>query len=111
MPRFSILAHDHPSPHWDLFLESGDVLRSWRLLAPLAAGAAVPAEPTGDHRLLYLVYEGPVSGDRGSVTRVDGGPFIWETDSPEHVVVGVAGTRFTGRLTLFYGPDGWSCRF
>jgi hypothetical protein len=111
MPRFSILAHDHPLPHWDLFLEAGDVLRSWRLVAPLAAGVIVPAEPTGDHRLLYLDYEGPVSADRGSVTRVDGGAFVWETDSPEQAVVRIAGMRFTGRLTLLRGPEAWSCRF
>jgi DNA polymerase Ligase (LigD) len=111
MPRFSILAHDHPAPHWDLFLEAGEVLRSWRLLAPLAAGAVVPAEPTGDHRLLYLDYEGPVSGDRGSVTRVDSGTFIWETNSPEHVVVRIAGKQVSGRLALLHRPDGWSCRF
>lgn len=111
MPRFSVLAHDHPAPHWDLFLEAGDALRSWRLLAPLAAGVVVPAKPTGDHRLLYLDYEGPVSGDRGSVTRVDGGTFTWETDSLEHLVVRIAGTRFVGRLTLDRGPDGWTCRF
>jgi hypothetical protein len=111
MPRFSILAHDYPAPHWDLFLETGDVLRSWRLLLPLADGVAVPAEPTGDHRLLYLDYEGPVSGGRGSVTRVDGGTFAWEADSPGRVVVRVAGTPFTGRLTLVRGPGGWTCRF
>jgi len=111
MPRFSILAHDHPAPHWDLFLETGNVLRSWRLLQPLAAGTVVPAQPTGDHRLLYLDYEGPVSGDRGSVTRVDGGNFNWETDSTEHVAVRIAGGRFAGWLTLLRGPDGWSCRF
>ena len=67
MPRFAILAHDHPAPHWDLFLEAGPVLRSWRLLAPLGREAPVPAEPAADHRLLYLEYEGPVSGERGSV--------------------------------------------
>jgi DNA polymerase Ligase (LigD) len=111
MPRFSILAHDHPVPHLDLFLEAGGVVRSWRLLAPLAAGAVVLAEPTGDHRLLYLDYEGPVSGDRGSVTRVDGGTFIWEADSPEHLVVRIKGTRFAGRLILLRGAAGWTCRF
>src|SRR5262245_27935210 len=111
MSHFSILSHDYPTPHWDLFLEAGDVLCSWRLLAPLAAGVVVPAQPTGDHRLLYLNYEGPLTGDRESVTRVDGGTFIWETDSLEHVVVRIVGTRFAGRLILVSKPDGWTCRF
>lgn len=110
MPRFAVLAHDYPTPHWDLFLESGPVLRSWRLLAPLAAGAEVPAEPTAEHRLLYLDYEGPVSGGRGTVNRVDAGTFEWQLDSPAHVVVRLAGSRFSGLLTLSQRPAGWSIR-
>jgi hypothetical protein len=80
-------------------------------MAPLEAGVAVRAEPAGDHRLLYLDYEGPVSGGRGTVARVDGGTFTWEIDYPEHLTVRVAGTRFAGRLTLLRGPEGWTCRF
>src|SRR4051794_8490712 len=54
MPRFVILEHDHPVLHWDFMLEVGDVLRTWRLAAPPAAGMTVPAEPSFDHRKLYL---------------------------------------------------------
>jgi DNA polymerase ligase (LigD)-like protein len=110
MPRFAVLAHDHPSPHWDLFLEAGPVLRSWRLLAPLAAGAEIPAEPTPDHRLLYLDYEGPVSAGRGTVSRVDGGTFDWQLDLPDHVAVRLTGTGLSGLLTLRRSPAGWSAR-
>jgi hypothetical protein len=111
MPRFAILAHDHPAPHWDLFLEAGPVLRSWRLRSPLAPGAPVVAEPTADHRLLYLDYEGPVSGGRGTVTRVDAGSFTWETDEPDHLTFRVAGSRFVGGVTLARTAPGWSCTF
>jgi hypothetical protein len=110
MPRFAVLAHDHPTPHWDLFLESGPALRSWRLLAPLAVAAEVPAEPMADHRLLYLDYDGPVSGGRGTVIRVDAGTFEWQLDGPDRVVVLLAGTRFSGLLTVSQGPAGWSAR-
>ena len=111
MPRFAILAHDHPTPHWDLLLEAGPVLRSWRLLAELAAGTPVPAEPAADHRLLYLDYEGPVSGDRGSVRRVDAGSFAWESDTADRVIIAVAGSRFTGRLDLECVAGAWTCLF
>jgi hypothetical protein len=111
MPRFVILAHDHPAPHWDLLLEAGPVLRSWRLLAPLGAGAEVPAEPIPDHRLFYLDYEGPVSGGRGSVSRVDAGDFSWEEDTATRVVVSLAGTRFHGRLVVETRPTGYEARF
>jgi len=111
MPRFAILRHDHPVVHWDLFLESGQVLRSWRLLAPLVSDATVPAEPLGDHRLLYLDYEGPVSGGRGAVTRMDAGTFVWELDAADGVVVQLTGSAFRGRLELRAEPARWTCRF
>ena len=66
MSRFVILEHDYPVQHWDLMLEAGDVLRTWRLIAPPDKTQAVAAESLGDHRLAYLDYEGPVSGNRGS---------------------------------------------
>lgn len=76
MPRFVILSHDWPTPHFDLLLEADGVLKAWRLLAePLGP---VAAEPNFDHRLLYLDYEGPVSGNRGTVTRWDTGMFDGE---------------------------------
>ena len=111
MPRFTILAHDQPTLHWDLFLEAGPVLRSWRLLAPLAVGPAVSAEPTADHRLVYLDYEGPVSGGRGSVMRVDAGAFAWEANTPDRLAVRLTGQRFTGRLVLQRTGAEWSCTF
>ena len=111
MPRFAVLAHDHPAPHWDLFLEAGPVLRSWRILSPFPSERPVAAEPTADHRLLYLDYEGPVSGGRGTVTRVDAGTFTWQTDEPDHLVVWLNGAQFTGILTIQWTSAGWACDF
>jgi hypothetical protein len=106
MPRFVILAHDHPTPHWDLMLEAGPVLRSWRLAAPPTAGVAVAAEATPDHRLLYLDYEGPVSGGRGTVRRWDAGTFDW-LPSVGGVAVRLAGGRVAGVLRLEPVDGGW----
>jgi hypothetical protein len=107
MPRFAILEHNHPFPHWDLFLESGQTLRSWRLLQPLQAGVAVPVEPAADHRLMYLDYEGPVSSGRGKVTRVDAGTFTWEEDAAERLAVHLAGVHYKSRLVLTRKSGGW----
>jgi hypothetical protein len=82
VPRFVILAHDWPTPHWDLLLEAGPVLKAWRLLAEPGAGP-VPAEPNFDHRIAYLEYEGPVSGGRGTVTRWDAGTFDGDISGAE----------------------------
>jgi hypothetical protein len=112
MPRFVILTHDHPSPHWDLLLDAGAVLRAWRLAAPPADGAAVAAEASSDHRPMYLDYEGPVSGGRGGVSRWDGGTFAWEVGTVDRVRVRLAGGRLHGVLRLSRGQDGaWTCEF
>src|SRR5437588_507949 len=97
MPRFAILAHDHPTLHWDLFLEAGSGLRTWRLTAPPEDGIAISADAIGDHRLMYLTYEGPVSGGRGFVERWDEGSYDivqWETDRIDLIVTG---NRIGGR--------------
>jgi hypothetical protein len=81
MPRYVILAHDWPTPHFDLLLEAGGVFKSWRLLARPTPGTTVPATPNADHRLHYLDYEGPVGGDRGTVTRYASGEYEGEITS------------------------------
>ena len=105
MPRFVILRHETPSDsprgtHWDLMLEADGVLRTWALAGEPAAGEMIAAERLADHRLAYLEYEGPISGNRGSVTQCDGGSIEWIERSDEHVVVALQGMRFCGTLRL-----------
>jgi len=100
MSRFVILEHDHPVLHWDFMLEAGAVLRTWRLEAPPQPGWEVRAEPLSDHRLLYLDYEGPVSGNRGSVHRWDAGSFSWASDEPGRVAIRLDGARCRGPAEL-----------
>jgi hypothetical protein len=75
MPHFVVLTHDHPFLHWDLMVEQGDVLRTWRLKQPPDAEGPIVAEALPDHRLAYLDYEGPVRGGRGTVERWDAGTY------------------------------------
>ncbi len=105
MPRYVILEHDHPVLHWDLMLEAGDVLRTWRLAALPELGQAVAAEATFDHRLHYLDYEGPIRGNRGRVVRWDRGVFAWQLDSPEQLVVQLEGERLSGLVRLERGGE------
>jgi len=106
VPRFAVLEHDWPTRHWDLLLEEGPVLRAWRLLAEPGPGVTVPAEPNADHRLLYLDYEGPVSGGRGTVRRWDAGTFTWVTHETGRMVAEFHGWRLDGRFALgaTFGP-------
>ncbi len=100
MPRFVILEHDHPLLHWDLMLERGSVLRTWRLTAPPSAGHAIAAAVAFDHRLHYLDYEGPISGGRGSVVRWDRGTFTGRVEDESSIEVHLRGERLQGRLLL-----------
>jgi hypothetical protein len=112
MPRFVILDHDWPVPHWDLMLEVGDVLRTWRLASLPAAEQVSAAEAIGDHRLAYLTYEGPVSGDRGRVIAWDRGTFEWVEEGTELVVIVLQGERLRGTLRLQGKPGGgWEVAF
>ena len=74
MPRFVILQHETDAgSHYDLMLEVGGVLKTWSLSEPPEADREVACKSLPDHRLAYLDYEGPISGGRGSVTRLGSG--------------------------------------
>jgi hypothetical protein len=100
MPRFAILEHDRPRLHWDLFLEEGDHLRAWRLMEPPRADQTLTAESIADHRLIYLDYEGPVSGGRGEVHRWDGGDYVIQESDDVSLAIVLHGRRLRGNATL-----------
>jgi hypothetical protein len=110
VPRFVVLAHDWPTPHFDFLLEAGGVLRAWRLMAEPFAGAEIPAEPNVDHRLLYLDYEGPVSGDRGTVRRWDAGTFEWLVEEPDRVAIDLRGEKVSARAEWTRDEARWVFR-
>src|SRR4051812_41166798 len=108
MPRFVLLYHDCPPEyvrpsHWDLMLESGDMLRTWALAQlprqwhaartrtverggecpPLAAGNVVDARELADHRRDYLEFEGAICGQRGSVIRIEAGTYLMRGETAD----------------------------
>ncbi len=109
MPRFAILTHDHPSLHWDFLLEQGDSCLTWRLLKSPDLPGAIPTEAINDHRLFYLDYEGPVSGNRGEVTQWDAGTFEWLSPIellPDHCTLRLSGQRTNQIARLVRAADG-----
>jgi hypothetical protein len=112
MPRYVILDHDHPHQHWDFMLEDGTVLRTWRLATLPHDGGSTPATPLGNHRLLYLDYEGPVSGNRGRVVRWDAGTFTWLRDDRDHIEIYLEGTQLRGRVLLQHdAAEAWQLTY
>lgn len=105
MPRFVILRHEMPpgherGTHFDLMLEAGGVLRTWSLPELPAKGRIIQAEALPDHRLAYLDYEGPVSGNRGSVRRVDEGEYVMIEDSADLLEIRFSGKDLQDTLVL-----------
>jgi len=107
--RFVILHHRlENSEHWDLMLEQGDVLLTWQLpREPVDRSSfPIPARRIGDHRKAYLDYEGPLSGGRGEVRRVDAGAVRIDVASEGRFQISLTGSRLHGRFTLERAADG-----
>lgn len=78
----------------------GSPLASWRLLGdPGRSSFPIPAERIADHRNAYLTYEGPISGDRGSVRRIDAGDATLEFDTA-HARIALQGEHLRGKFEI-----------
>jgi len=111
MQRFVVLRHEPGSAsdrelHWDFMLEGESMLRTWALESEPAMGSSSAALELPDHRLDYLDYEGPVSGQRGSVTRFDRGTYTAIRQSDDELVIEVNGEQLRGTVTLRHRSDG-----
>lgn len=114
MLRFVILEHDHPFLHWDLLLETSavDLLRTWRLLVDPTTVGTISADPLPDHRRRYLDYEGPVSGDRGTVTRWDTGCYQCLSEADDgSLLLEFSGERWQGAACLEPAGSQWTFQF
>jgi hypothetical protein len=100
-----VLRHQTPDSgvHWDLMLEAEGALATWQL-------ARWPVEDQGEgesaweiarHRVAYLSYEGPISGGRGEVRRVDEGRYVRYEESAGMWEVIFSGKTLQGRWRLW----------
>ena len=71
-------------------------------------GKSHQADAQPDHRKFYLDYEGPVSNDRGNVSRWDAGTLQWLQVEPNHCVVRLDGERLRGIATLLKCEEAWT---
>lgn len=111
--RFVILHHVQSNgEHWDLMLESGDVLLTWQLEREPVDLSCLPiaANRIDDHRKAYLEYEGPLSHDRGCVRRVDSGTVKSLTQRPDGYELELTHGRLAGLLMLEHKEDHWILR-
>lgn len=116
MPRFVILFHELPpesdrASHWDLMLEDGDTLATWALEDSPAETKSTAAIALAPHRLRYLDYEGPVSNQRGHVTRWEHGTFEWLTREDNLVRVQLHGNQQSRVVRLEKQDNHWVAAF
>ncbi len=65
-------------PHYDLMLHHGEALATWQLTIPLSQipdDQEIIVRKIQDHRLIYLTYQGAISGGRGEIKRLERGDF------------------------------------
>jgi hypothetical protein len=88
--------------HWDLMLEHGDILKTWRLAAaPQQIGSEpIPAEKIVDHDVKFLTYQGPVNNGQGSVRIVDEGTIETLDETKETIRLHLLGKILSGEFVL-----------
>ena len=122
MPRFVILHHstensEHPrSSHWDLMFDDPaaddqSALRTWALEKPPSAGQLIQATPLPAHRRHYLDYEGPISGNRGTVRRWDAGEYECLEHKANSWRFHLVGRRVVADLCLRQEQGDWTAHF
>jgi hypothetical protein len=109
MPQFVILEHRHQGLHYDLMLEKDGVLLTWQFEQPPAGNPPRNCRRLPDHRLMYLNYEGPVSGNRGDVKVWDKGVLDLLSCSEKELHFKLRGNIIKGIfiLTCEAGPETW----
>lgn len=110
---FVVLEHaDAQGIHYDLMIDAGDALATWKCSLPPENAAAAPlsCRRIADHRRKYLDYEGSISGDRGRVRRHDQGVCTVHAREPGGWRVAFQGRRLAGLFDLVstgQGDDQW----
>jgi hypothetical protein len=105
MPRFVILhhvvaAHSGRSTHWDFMIETDNTLKTWSLDEEPGYDRVISAVRIADHRREYLDYEGPLSQDRGNVTRFDHGSYTLISEDDTGLLLEMRGSRLQGIVEL-----------
>ncbi len=100
------------SVHWDLMLESGDALQTWRLETNPAevVSHSVEAAKIFDHPLKFLTYEGPVNQGKGQVKIADAGTYTAINEDDKSFELDFNGRILKGKFTMTCIKDD-KCQF
>ncbi len=116
--RFVIQRHERQGEpvHWDLMLESGRALETYRVGVPPEELSKGPVEMVRilDHPLKFLSYQGSVNKGKGSVEIADSGVYRILARDEEQQMLEFAGDILKGKFVLslanenkrWFGPAG-----
>ena len=96
--------------HWDLMLEAGNVLETYRLAAPPEKITSEPVEAAKifDHPLKFLTYQGSVNKGTGTVEIADAGIYKILSKNNTHTDFQFNGKILKGKFTLkFIEENQW----
>ncbi len=109
MPAFVIQRHEKQDEpiHWDLMLEQGEGLKTFRLDQPPERLTTEPgtAIPICDHDRRFLTYEGSVNQGLGRVTLVDSGEYETIGQTARRWMISLRGRILRGRFTIEESED------
>lgn len=98
--------------HWDLMFECEGELLAWAVEAEPLKSQSYSAIRLSNHRLDYLTYEGPISQNRGTVSRTLAG--LFRVDSQSHLLTKTLAQWVSEgefQLTLNTTDSSWKIRF
>ena len=95
------------STHWDLMLETGDFLETYRIGKPPEQWGSEPIEVVRifDHSLNFLTYEGPVNKGKGDVKIADRGTYSIVTKNMSRLIINFDGIILRDEFTFATGGD------
>jgi len=118
MPCCVILYHETPDDaavdsHLDFMLQANDELLTWRWDTIPQDNQVFVASRLANHRIEYLTLEGQLSGNRGTVTRIDQGTFEPAIESSQQQFsIFIQTTKFQGELVAeALSEERWEFRF
>lgn len=97
-------ANTQRASHFDLMLQQCDQLRTWAIPQLPLSDRAVQGLQLPPHRLKYLHFEGDISGNRGSVRRIDRGEYTMIVEQTDRLEIAIDGQVLSGKLQFVALP-------
>jgi bifunctional non-homologous end joining protein LigD len=105
--KFVVQRHERQNKptHWDLMLESGGILETYRIGEPPEQWGISPIEAARifDHPLKFLTYEGSVNEGKGSVKIADRGAYRVVSQNENRLILEISGAILKGEFTFATG--------